>query len=184
MRGYFGIGIVKCKTSENYGTLFRTANIFNASFLFMVASRFKKQCSDTMRSERHIPLTEYNTLKDLKDKLPYGCKLVGIELDDKAIEIQNYNHPIRACYVLGAEDYGLSKEEMSLCHEIIKIPGDHSLNVAVAGSIVIYDRILKARKTCTILKKEQPSYLQLIDKDSEKIRGLFADIENKMNLIS
>jgi len=143
MRGYFGIGIVGCKIHENFGTLFRSSNIFGASFIFLVGKRFKKQRSDTMRTERHIPLTEYATLKAVKGNLPVGCKLIGIELDQRAVEIKKYKHPPQACYVLGAEDRGLTEEEISLCDEIIKIPGKYSLNVSVAGSIVLYDRIIK-----------------------------------------
>jgi len=29
------------------------------------------------------------------------------------------------------------------CHQVVRLPGERSLNVAVAGSIVIYDRITK-----------------------------------------
>ena len=41
-KGYFGIGCLNMKTAENYGTLFRTAQILGADFIFMIGSRFKK----------------------------------------------------------------------------------------------------------------------------------------------
>lgn len=142
-RGYFGIGVENMKTDINYGTLFRTANIFGASFIFLVGRRFKKQLSDTMRSERHIPLFEYETFDEFYGSLPYDCKLIGVELIKCATPLSQYKHPERAVYLLGAEDNGLSGKAMGCCHEFIVLPGDTSLNVSVAGSIVLYDRIAK-----------------------------------------
>jgi tRNA G18 (ribose-2'-O)-methylase SpoU len=143
MRGYFGIGIENIKTGFNYGTLFRSANIFGASFIFVIGKRFKKQHSDTLCSERHLPLFEYDSFEEFYSNIPHGCELVGVELIDNAIPIANFKHPARACYLLGAEDYGLSKKAVDACKDIIVLPGERSLNVSVAGSIVMYDRIIK-----------------------------------------
>jgi len=51
-------------------------------------------------------------------------------------------HPRRCVYLLGAEDHGLSKKAMQQCHHLIKFKSQKSLNVSVAGSIVMYDRNL------------------------------------------
>lgn len=59
--GYFGIGCIVMKTADNYGTLFRTAQIMGADFIFLIGCRFKKQASDTMKSWKHLPLFEYDT---------------------------------------------------------------------------------------------------------------------------
>lgn len=141
--GYFGIGCLNMKTSMNYGTLFRTAQIFNADFIFIIGSRMKPQASDTMKSYRHIPAFVYKDFIDFNDHRPYGCKLIGIELIESATMLKDFTHPKQACYLLGAEDNGLTKEAIGHCQEIICLPGDISLNVSVAGSIVIYDRITK-----------------------------------------
>lgn len=143
MRGYFGIGCLNMKHSVNYGTLFRSAKIMNADFVFVIGRRFKKQNSDTIKSFRYIPTYHYETFSDFHKNIPYGCKLVGVELDNKAIPIHQYEHPQRAIYLLGAEDNGLTKESMNKCHDLIKLPGEMSMNVSVAGSIVMFDRISK-----------------------------------------
>ena len=57
-KGYYGIGVMNMKTSENYGTLYRTAQILNADFIFIIGARFKMQASDTMNSSKHIPLLD------------------------------------------------------------------------------------------------------------------------------
>jgi len=142
MRGYFGIGIERTKTEHNVGTLWRTADLLGASFMFTIGRRYKpRQASDTMNSSLHIPLFHFDTLGDLKKHLPHACKLVGVELDDRAVELASYSHPERACYLLGAEDHGLTPGAVAACHDLVRLPGRFSMNVAVAGSIVLYDRI-------------------------------------------
>jgi tRNA G18 (ribose-2'-O)-methylase SpoU len=143
-RGYFGIGCLNMKTSMNYGSLFRTAQIFGADFIFLIGARFKPQATDTMKSFRHIPLFEYKSFKDFNDHRPYNCKLIGIELVDVATPLKDFIHPQQACYLLGSEDNGLTKEAIEHCQEVIILPGAQSLNVAVAGSIVLFDRINKS----------------------------------------
>ncbi len=143
--GYFGIGCMGMKTSDNYGTLFRTAQIFEADFIFLIGARFKRQSSDTMKSWRHMPLFEYATFNDFNNNRPYDCMLIGIELHKTAFPIKNYTHPKQACYLLGAEDNGLSIDAINNCNELIILPGERSLNVSVAGSIVLYDRISKMK---------------------------------------
>jgi tRNA G18 (ribose-2'-O)-methylase SpoU len=141
--GYFGIGCLNMKTADNYGTLFRTAQIMGADFIFLIGARFKPQSSDTMKSWRHLPMFEYKDFQDFNTHRPYNCKLVGIELCKEAKPIKNYSHPKQACYLLGAEDNGLTKEAIEKCQEIVYLPGERSMNVAVAGSIILFDRINK-----------------------------------------
>ena len=142
-KGYFGIGILHGKTPMNFGTLFRTAQVMNADFIFLIGQKFKIQATDTMNSSKHIPTFVYKDFADFNEHRPHGCKLIGIEIDEKAIPLQHFKHPKQACYLLGAEDHGLTKEALLYCQEIVYLPGERSLNVSVAGSIVIYDRIVK-----------------------------------------
>jgi tRNA G18 (ribose-2'-O)-methylase SpoU len=141
--GFFGIGVMNMKYPINYGTLFRTAQVFGADFLFLIGKQFTKQYSDSMNSFKHIPLYEYETFDEFYKNLPYKSKLIGIEIVDSAIPIKGYKHPRQACYLLGGEKDGLSQEAIEKCDEIVYLPGERSLNVSVAGSIVIFDRIIK-----------------------------------------
>ena len=76
--------------------------------------------------------------------MPFDCRLIGVELDQKAIPVTTFVHPERCIYLLGAEDHGLTKEALEKCHHLVQLPGDYCMNVAVAGSIIMYDRTLKA----------------------------------------
>lgn len=142
-RGYFAIGIEHGKNSLNMGSLWRTAAILGAAFIFTVGRRFKRQASDTMKSWRHMPTFHFATLEDLFAHLPYDCLLVGVEMDERAVPLHEARHPERAVYLLGAEDNGLTSAAMDKCHRIVSLPGDHSMNVSVAGSIVLYDRVTR-----------------------------------------
>jgi tRNA G18 (ribose-2'-O)-methylase SpoU len=142
-RGYFGIGVYKPKTATNIGTLFRSAHSFGADFIFVIGARYKKQPSDTTKAFLHLPLYEYDTWQDFKNHIPHSCQIVCVELDERAKDLKTFSHPERCIYVLGAEDNGIPKEYLKT-HQIIQINGGkYCLNVAVAGSIILYDRINK-----------------------------------------
>ena len=73
--------------------------------------------------------------------LPNKCKLVGVELVEDAIELPSFHHPKQAAYILGPELGSLSTKMMAKCDYMIKIPTKFCINVQIAGSIVMYDRI-------------------------------------------
>jgi len=139
-KGFYAIGVYRPKTEVDIGTLWRTANILGASLIFTVGVRYKRQSSDVLNTPKHIPLIHFEDVEDLVKHLPYGCRLIGVELDDQAEMSHEYEHPVQGCYLLGAEDNGLPKKVIERCHALIKLPGEISLNVAVAGSLVMYDR--------------------------------------------
>lgn len=141
---YFGIGIYKPKTWENLGSLWRTAHVFGASFIFVIDAKYKKQSSDVLKVWAKIPLFQYTTVEAFLDTVPYSCKVVGIEQSPAAVPIKEYAHPSRAVYLLGSENDGLTKALKDKCHELVILPGEQSLNVAVAGSLVLFDRLNKS----------------------------------------
>jgi tRNA G18 (ribose-2'-O)-methylase SpoU len=145
-KGYFGIGCYAMKNVINYGTLFRTAQIFGADFIFVIGCRFKRQPSDTMKSWKHLPSYDYTDFDDFNSHRPIDCPLICIELDSQAVDLNTFVHPKSACYLLGAEDHGLPATILKKAQSIVKLPGERSLNVSVAGSIVLYDRITKCNK--------------------------------------
>jgi tRNA G18 (ribose-2'-O)-methylase SpoU len=144
VRGYFGIGIENAKTEANIGTLWRSAYCFGASFIFTIGGRYKEQASDTTKAWRHIPLYEYFSLESFIDARPRGSTLVGVEVGNSLTRLPAYQHPTSALYVLGPEDGSLSIPLMEWCNDLITIDSKYCLNVAVAGSIVMYDRQSKS----------------------------------------
>lgn len=140
-RGYFGIGIYHVKNEINIGTLWRSAFIYGASFIFTIGRRYKKQSSDTLGVYRHIPLFHFLTLAEFLEHMPYDCQLVCIENSNEAQPLTGFIHPERAMYLLGAEDHGLPPDILDRYQTIIiESIREFSLNVAVAGTIVMYER--------------------------------------------
>jgi tRNA G18 (ribose-2'-O)-methylase SpoU len=140
---YFGIGIYQPKTEENIGTLWRTAYILGAQFIFIIGKKYTRQKTDTTKAWSKIPLFQFENTEAFLNSHPYSCLLVGIEMDKSAENIHKFQHPQRAIYLLGSEDKGLPKQLKQKCHYLVQLPGESSLNVSVAGSIVLYDRISK-----------------------------------------
>jgi tRNA(Leu) C34 or U34 (ribose-2'-O)-methylase TrmL len=140
---FFAIGIEHSKTRYNVGSLWRSADLFGAAFIFTVGCRYKPQPSDTMKSWKSIPLFHYETINDLVEHLPSNCQLVGVEIDEGSVLLETFEHPQRCCYLLGAEDHGLTYEAIDRSHKLIQLPGRVSMNVAAAGSIIMYDRHFK-----------------------------------------
>lgn len=144
MRGYFGIGIYNGKTKENVGTLWRAAYLYGASFIFTIGKRFPRQATDTPKTELQVPMYEHNTWEDFVQNMPKNCFIACIEQNAKSRKLNDIKHPERVAYVLGAEDRGLPEKIME-GNMVIEIPTlrVQSMNVAMAGSIVMYDRYIK-----------------------------------------
>jgi len=140
-RGYFAIGAERMSKALNLGNLMRSAHGFGASFTFTVGATYKalEAHADTSKGQLHLPHYNWGTLDDMA--LPNGCKLVGIELIDGAIDLPSFRHPMRAAYVLGPEAGSLSPPMLARCDYVVKIPTLFCVNVAMAGAIVMYDRV-------------------------------------------
>ncbi|MBC7531367.1 MAG: RNA methyltransferase [Oligoflexus sp.] len=139
-RGYYGLAIYRPKKEVNFGSLLRTAQIFDASFIALIGSRYHRQASDTFGAVHHIPVFEYDCFDTFYSNLPRSCQIVAVEQHERAENLKSYKHPLSAVYLLGAEDDGLPPAILERCHDIIMLDGEKSMNLAVAGSIVIYHR--------------------------------------------
>jgi tRNA G18 (ribose-2'-O)-methylase SpoU len=143
-RGYFGIGAEGVSKSANVGALLRTAHAFGAAFCFTAGPGFDARAgraADTSDAGGHVPLYRFRTVEDIL--LPQGCVLVGIELLEDAADLPSFRHPLNAAYVLGPERAGLSPALLARCRHVVRIPTRFSLNLAVAGALVLYDRMLQ-----------------------------------------
>ncbi len=142
MRGYFGVGVDGVSKPMNLGNLSRIANAFDASFFFSVNAQVKLSDteSDTSRAQKAMPYYQFRDAGEFR--LPTGCKLVGVEITEDAIELPRFRHPQRAAYVFGAERLSLSDAMLSRCEFVVKIPMKFSINVGMAGAIVLYDRLI------------------------------------------
>jgi tRNA G18 (ribose-2'-O)-methylase SpoU len=142
MRGYFAVGVDGISKPMNLGNLLRIAHAFDASFFFSINAQvsLKEAQSDTSSAQGAIPVYAFASAADFR--LPVGCRLVGVEITDDAVELPRFRHPLRAAYVFGAERMSLSPEVLKRCEFAVKIPTRFSINVGMAGAIVMYDRLI------------------------------------------
>jgi tRNA G18 (ribose-2'-O)-methylase SpoU len=140
-RGYFAIGAERISKALNLGNLMRSAHGFGASFTFTIGATYQalEARADTSKGRQHLPHYNWASVEELA--LPEGCRLVGVELLDEAIDLPSFRHPLRAAYVLGPEQGALSPELLARCDHVVRIPSSFSVNLAMAGAIVMYDRV-------------------------------------------
>ncbi len=143
MRGYFGIGAEGISKAMNVGSLFRTAHAFGAGFVFTVGAAYAQgegAKADTSDAPGHVPFYEFPDAAAMV--LPRGCVLVGVEIVDDAINLPSFRHPSQAAYILGPERGVLSPAMLERCQFTVRIPTTFSVNVGIAGAIVMYDLIM------------------------------------------
>lgn len=140
-RGYFAIGAERTSKALNLGNLMRSAHGFGAAFTFTVGATYHalEARADTSKGQLHLPHYNWATQQDMA--LPQGCSLVGVELTEDAIDLPSFRHPLRAAYILGPEQGSISPELLEACDHVVKIPTSFCINVAMAGAIVMYDRV-------------------------------------------
>jgi tRNA(Leu) C34 or U34 (ribose-2'-O)-methylase TrmL len=132
-RGFIGIVFFEPKFKENIGTAIRSANCFGANFIGVIGKRYTKQPSDTMFTEKHIPIYEYKDTVDFLSHIPIGCKVVGFEVDGCCIN--KFIPPERVVYIFGGEDRMLPQE----IETRISISTSHCLNMSATASIALFN---------------------------------------------
>lgn len=142
-RGYFGLACYRPKTVQNWGSLYRTADIMGAAFIATIGERFRRQASDVLNTWKRVPVFCYPDWDAFAAARPFDCLLVGVELSEQARPLATYSHPERAIYLLGAEDDGLPPKVLAQCQQIVQLPGTRSMNVACAGSVVLTHRVMQ-----------------------------------------
>jgi tRNA G18 (ribose-2'-O)-methylase SpoU len=143
LRGYFGIGVEGISKPMNLGAILRTAHAFRASFAFAIQPALdvgELLQSDTSIAIENMPVQVYPDLAQFT--LPMGCRLIGVEITEDAIDLPSFKHPTAAAYVLGAEQDSLSPALVERCDYVVKIPTRFCVNVSVAAAIVLYDRMI------------------------------------------
>ena len=114
-------------------------------YLFTVGERNGwEKTADTYKSWRRVPAFRFDSWGAFCDAAPFGATWVAVEMG--GVPLQDFEHPERAVYVLGAEDAGLPAAVVRACHHCVSLEGVRaaSFNVSVAGTLVMYDRLTKS----------------------------------------
>ena len=146
MRGYFGVGVEGISKPMNAGNLFRSAHAFGARFIFTINAQLTSdpKKADPSNTLEQLPFFCFKSVREMR--LPEGCSLVGVEMTEGAVNLPSFRHPRNAAYILGMERGSISPELLEYCDYIVKIPTRFSLNLATAGAIVMYDRLISVKQ--------------------------------------
>lgn len=142
-RGWCAIGIEGGKDPRNLGVLWRSAVCLGASYVFTTGRRFEKSCADTPKSWKKLPCFSYESTEDFLAHRPYDVPLIGVELTEEAKPLESFSHPERAIYLLGPKDGSLSLRAQDACQQLVSFDSAYCLNVAMAGTVLLYDRQTK-----------------------------------------
>jgi len=88
----------------------------------------------------------HQALKTLRDD---GYEIAAIETSTHAVDIFDWKPSFPVCVLFGHEVDGLSPEILKACDTHVRIPMlglKHSLNVAGAGAVVMYELLRKYRE--------------------------------------
>ena len=135
------------RTPENIGMCFRVSESFGVSKIYLHENSPAVTNSIVKRTARNtIKQLEYNTyanfektIQQLKDE---GNTIIGIEITDKSIDIQNFNfkNHKKIVLLLGSERNGIGN--INILDHSIAIPmfgKNSSMNVIHSLSIALYE---------------------------------------------
>ena len=144
--GHFGVGVYQGKCHYNLGVLWRGAYQLGASYIFTIGQRYKKDSGDVFKTWKRIPLFTYQTMEEMKTSAPREAPIICVEMG--GTPLPDFEHPPCAVYLLGAEDGGIPHDVINACHATVSLPSirKQSYNVAQAGTLVMYDRMIKLGK--------------------------------------
>ena len=147
-RGYACIGLVNPKNPLNVGSVLRAAGVYGAAMVAVTGQRPRQYmgriCTDTMKAYRHTPVIMG---EDAHDLIPFDCVPVAVDLVPQARDLCTYHHPERAFYVFGAEDATLGASTLDWCRDVVQIPTHGCMNLAATVNVVLYDRMMKRRRS-------------------------------------
>jgi tRNA G18 (ribose-2'-O)-methylase SpoU len=137
----------------NVGAFFRTADAAAIEKLYLcgITGRPPKRsitktalgAEDSVAWEHSWDATA--VLRDLRGR---GYELAAVETSVHAVDLFDWAPRFPVCVVFGHEVDGIQPELSALCDTHVRIPmlgAKHSLNVATAGGVVLYELLRKYR---------------------------------------
>jgi tRNA G18 (ribose-2'-O)-methylase SpoU len=131
------------RSVHNVGAIFRTADALGIDKIFLCGitpapvDRFGRERNDLHKSALGAEKTVLCVEQLIKD----GYSVVCVEQAKNSIDYKNVIPKNKTCFIFGNEVEGVSKEVLTLAHQVAEIPmmGEkESLNVSVTFGIVMF----------------------------------------------
>ena len=157
---YDGIGTLpvavlldNVRSMYNVGAFFRTADAASIEKLYLcgiTAYPPKHAISKTaLGAEETVPWEHgWEAVPAVEELRARGYEMAAIETTVHAVDLFDWSPRWPVCVVFGHEVDGVRPEVSALCDTHVRIPmlgAKHSLNVATAGGVVIFELLRKYR---------------------------------------
>src|SRR5262249_22394326 len=137
----------------NVGAFFRTADAVGVARLHLcgITGRPPKRAltKTALGAEETVPWEySWEAVAAARTIAARGCELAAIETTTHAVDLFDWAPRFPVCVIFGHEVDGIRPKLSSLCHTHVRIPmlgRKHSLNVATAGGVVLYELLRKYR---------------------------------------
>lgn len=142
----FAVAAWEISKEHNVGSLVRTAHATAAAEVILVGRReFNVEAART--AELYTDVVHLADEQALRRRMASrGWQLVAVEIDERSMSLFEAEYPPNPCFLLGPELGALPESLLADAATVVQIPQwglVPSLNLAIAGSIVIYDYLAK-----------------------------------------
>ena len=138
------------RSAGNLGSLIRTSEAIGGAGFILVGPRIDPFAPAVVRASmgalfrQTFIRTNDRSLRNWVRR--HRCRVIGASPDGSA-DLHRFDYPRPTILVLGEERQGLSPLQRDLCSDLVRIPmvgAADSLNLAVAGSLLLYE-VYRAR---------------------------------------
>jgi 23S rRNA (guanosine2251-2'-O)-methyltransferase len=141
------------RSMYNVGAFFRTGNGAGIERLILsgITARppHKGITKTALGAEEQVPWMGVENSNEAIERLRRsGLEIAAIETSNRAVDIFDWQPRFPVCVLFGHEVDGLDRSLLEACDTHVRIPMlglKHSLNVASAGAIVMYELLRKYR---------------------------------------
>jgi 23S rRNA (guanosine2251-2'-O)-methyltransferase len=144
------------RSMHNVGSLFRIADAFLLEKIYLcgiTAVPPHREISKTaLGAEDTVDWEHCNDLCALIDNLKkQNYLIIGVEQADASVPLHKFNvqADVKHCLIFGNEVFGIDQkvlDKVDYCVEIPQFGTKHSLNIAVAAGIAIWDLFIKTKQ--------------------------------------
>ncbi len=151
------------RSAYNVGSLFRTGDAFLIEAIYLVgytASPPHKEIRKTaLGAEDSVTWVHFKTMAEAIQQLrEKKYALVAAEQTDHSIPLHMFNHAaeLGVALIFGNEVTGVELETLKQCDAVVEIPQlgiKHSLNIATAAGVVLWELVRKKIKSASVHAK-------------------------------
>jgi RNA methyltransferase, TrmH family len=153
--GLCWVVIETVRSLGNLGTLIRTSEAVGGCGFIVLGSRTDPFAPDVLRASMGALFRQVFVRTSVSAFQSWisrqDCCSIGAS-PDGSIELHQFEYPRPTLLFLGEERQGLTQLQRDLCQHLVQIPmvgGADSLNLAVAGSLILYE-IYRSSQICDL----------------------------------